>query len=128
MEEELRITGLVMDEKAHFDPYRKHIPVFRTMSTEERRRAIAENPLYGRVICRCENVTEAEIVEAVRRGARTVDGVKRRTRAGMGRCQGGFCTPRVMEIIAREAEIPEEKITKGGGGSYMVAGKTREEV
>ena len=68
------------------------------------------------------------IVEAVRRGARTVDGVKRRTRAGMGRCQGGFCTPRVMEIIAREAEIPEEKITKGGGGSYMVAGKTREEV
>ena len=128
VEEELRITGLVMDEKAHFDPYRKHIPVFRTMSAEERRRAIAENPLYGRVICGCENVTEAEIVEAVRRGARTVDGVKRRTRAGMGRCQGGFCTPRVMEIIAREAEIPEEKITKGGGGSYMVAGKTREEV
>ena len=80
------------------------------------------------MICRCENVTEAEIVEAVRRGARTVDGVKRRTRAGMGRCQGGFCTPRVMEIIAREAEIPEEKITQAGGNSYMVAGKTRGEV
>ena len=128
VEEELRITGLVMDEKAQFDPYRKHIPVFRTMTAEERRRAIAENPLYGRVICRCENVTEAEIVEAVRRGARTVDGVKRRTRAGMGRCQGGFCTPRVMEIIAREAEIPEEAITKSGGNSYMVAGKTRGEV
>ena len=128
VEEELRITGLVMDEKAQFNPYRKHIPVFRTMTEAERRRAIAENPLYGRVICRCENVTEAEIVEAVRRGARTVDGVKRRTRAGMGRCQGGFCTPRVMEIIAREAEIPEEKITKAGGNSYMVAGKTRGEV
>ena len=128
VEEELRITGLVMNEKAQFNPYRRHIPVFRTMTAEERRRAIAENPLYGRVICRCENVTEAEIVEAVHRGARTVDGVKRRTRAGMGRCQGGFCTPRVMEIIAREAEIPEEAITKSGGNSYMVAGKTRGEV
>ena len=128
VEEELRITGLVMNEKAQFNPYRRHIPVFRTMTAEERRRAIAENPLYGRVICRCENVTEAEIVEAVHRGARTVDGVKRRTRAGMGRCQGGFCTPRVMEIIAREAEIPEETITKSGGNSYMVAGRTRGEV
>ena len=128
VEEELRITGLIMSEKAHFNPYRKHIPVFRTMTEVERRRAIAENPLYGRVICRCENVTEAEIVEAVRRGARTVDGVKRRTRAGMGRCQGGFCTPRVMEIIAREAAIPEENITKSGGNSYMVAGRTRGEV
>ncbi len=128
VEEELRITGLIMSEKAHFNPYRKHIPVFRTMTEDERRRAIAENPLYGRVICRCENVTEAEIVEAVRRGARTVDGVKRRTRAGMGRCQGGFCTPRVMEIIAREAAIPEENITKSGGNSYMVAGRTRGEV
>lgn len=128
VEEELRITGLIMSEKAHFNPYRKHIPVFRTMTEDERRRAIAENPLYGRVICRCENVTEAEIVEAVRRGARTVDGVKRRTRAGMGRCQGGFCTPRVMEIIAREAAIPEENITKSGGNSYMVAGWTRGEV
>ena len=128
VDEELRITGLIMSEKAHFNPYRKHIPVFRTMTEDERRRAIAENPLYGRVICRCENVTEAEIVEAVRRGARTVDGVKRRTRAGMGRCQGGFCTPRVMEIIAREAAIPEENITKSGGNSYMVAGKTRGEV
>ncbi|HIS03772.1 MAG TPA: NAD(P)/FAD-dependent oxidoreductase [Candidatus Pullichristensenella avicola] len=128
VEEELRITGLTMSEKALFNPYRKHIPVFRTMTETQRQRAIAENPLYGRVICRCENVTEAEIVEAVRRGARTVDGVKRRTRAGMGRCQGGFCTPRVMEIIAREAAIPEEKITKSGGDSYMVAGKTRGEV
>ena len=128
VEEELRITGLIMSEKAHFNPYRNHIPVFRTMTEDERRRAIAENPLYGRVICRCENVTEAEIVEAVRRGARTVDGVKRRTRAGMGRCQGGFCTPRVMEIIAREAAIPEENITKSGGNSYMVAGRTRGEV
>ena len=117
-----------MSEKAQYDPFRKHIPVFRTMTDAQRREAIAQNPLYGRVICRCENVTEAEIVEAVRRGARTVDGVKRRTRAGMGRCQGGFCTPRVMEIIAREAQIPEETITKSGGGSYMVAGRTRGEV
>ena len=98
---------------------------FRHMTDEERVAAIAENRLYGRVICRCETITEAEIVEAVRRGARTVDGVKRRTRAGMGRCQGGFCSPRVMEIISREAGIPMEELTKFGGNSRMVAGKTR---
>jgi len=73
-------------------------------------------------------VTEAEIVEAVKRGARTLDGVKRRTRAGMGRCQGGFCAPRVMEIISRETGIPMEELTKFGGGSYLIADKTRPEV
>ena len=95
------------------------------MTREQKEAAIAENPLYARVICRCETITEAEIVEAVSRGARTLDGVKRRTRAGMGRCQGGFCSPRVMEIISRETGIPMEKLTKFGAGSYLVAEKTR---
>ena len=105
---------------------REHKKPFRLMDAEERAAAYAENPLYGRIICRCETVTEAEIVDAIHRGATTVDGVKRRTRAGMGRCQGGFCSPRVMEILSRELNVPMESLTKFGGGSYMVAGKLGE--
>ena len=75
---------------------------------------IAQNSLYGRVICRCETITEGEIVDAIRRpcGATTVDGVKRRTRAGMGRCQGGFCGPKVIGILARELGVPVSSIRK----------------
>ena len=82
---------------------------------------IRDNKLYGRVICRCETVTEAEIVDAIRRpcGARTVDGVKRRTRAGMGRCQGGFCGPRVTQILARELGIPVTEVLKEHANSHM---------
>lgn len=101
-------------------PRRRAIREFRHMGEAERRAAIRENPLYGRVICRCETVTEAEIVEAIRRGARNVDGVKCRTRAGMGRCQGGFCGPRVMDILSRELGVPMEELTKSGGGSWLV--------
>ena len=99
-----------------------------TLSFEERQALIRENPAYGRVICRCETVTEGEIVDAITRplGARSLDGVKRRTRAGMGRCQGGFCGPRVMEIIARETGMDLSEITKCGGHSRMVVGKTKE--
>ena len=81
-------------------------------------------PAYGRIICRCETVTEAEIRAAVRRPvpARSVDAVKRRTRAGMGRCQGGFCLPRVAEIIAAETGLPLEQVTKNGGNSRLLAG------
>ena len=104
---------------------RRAIPAFRSMSDAERAEAIERDPLFGRVICRCETVTEAEIVEAVRRGATTVDGVKRRTRAGMGRCQGGFCSPRVMEIIARERGIPLTAVTKSGGASAIAPNETR---
>ena len=96
------------------------------MTREQQAAAIAENPLYGRIICRCETVTEAEIVEAIRRGARSVDGVKRRTRAGMGRCQGGFCSPRVMDILSRELGLPMDEITKFGGKSNLVVGKLKE--
>lgn len=121
----LKEAGLELNEKASYNPTRKHIRLFRHMTDDERIAAIAENPLYGRIICRCETITEAEIVEAIRRGATTVDGVKRRTRAGMGRCQGGFCGPRVMDILARELNVPMEEITKFGRDSHMIVGRTR---
>ena len=87
----------------------------------ERAALIARDERYGRVICRCETVTEGEIVDAIHRpcGARTVDGVKRRTRAGMGRCQGGFCGPRVTKILARELNIPVTEVRKEARDSYM---------
>ena len=118
-------AGLALNEKPDFNPNRRHIPAFRHMTDEQRAEIIAENPLYGRIICRCETITEGEIVEAIRRGATTVDGVKRRTRAGMGRCQGGFCGPRVMDILARELNLPMEEITKFGRESHMIVGRTR---
>lgn len=121
----VRDSGLELIPDPNYDPHRTHIKAFRHMTEEEQIAAIAENPLYGRIICRCETITEAEVVEAVRRGAKTLDGVKRRTRAGMGRCQGGFCGPRVMEIIARETGVKMEELTKFGGNSYLLAGKTR---
>ena len=121
----VRESGIELVPDPNYDPIRKHIRAFRHMTDEEKQEAIAKNPLYGRIICRCETITEAEVVEAVARGARSLDGVKRRTRAGMGRCQGGFCGPRVMEIISRETGIKMEKLTKFGGESYLLAGKTR---
>lgn len=100
------------------------------MTDDERNALIKEHPEYGRIICRCETVTEGEIVDAVKRplGARSLDGVKRRTRAGMGRCQGGFCSPRVMEIISRETGIPLEEVTKNGGSSKILTGRTKDEI
>ena len=88
---------------------------------------IKKEPAYGRMICRCEKVTEGEIRNAIRRNppAKSVDGVKRRTRAGMGRCQGGFCQARVAEIIAEELNIPLEEVTKDGEGSELLVGKTK---
>lgn len=96
------------------------------MTVEERAAFVAEHPLYGNIICRCEQVSEGEIVDAIRRkpGARSLDGVKRRTRAGMGRCQAGFCSPRVLEILSRELDVPQEQLTKSGGVSFPIVGKT----
>ena len=127
--EALRRAGLFLPERADFNPIREHAKPFRTMTEEEREQAIAKDPRYGRIICRCETVTEAEIAHAIERtlGKPTVDGVKRRTRAGMGRCQGGFCAPRVMELIEKYGGIPMEKITKTGGASRMIVGRTRQE-
>ncbi len=107
--------------KQHFRPALPRRKAFNRMTRSEQAAAIAGNKLHGRVICRCETVTEAEIVEAIRRpcGALTVDGVKRRTRAGMGRCQGGFCGPRVTQILARELGISVAEVLKERAGSQM---------
>ncbi|MGI6211850.1 MAG: NAD(P)/FAD-dependent oxidoreductase [Anaerovoracaceae bacterium] len=115
--------GLVMKEKENWIRTRKAIRKFTEMSDEEREKAIAEDPRYGQVICRCETVTEAEIIQAIHKGpgARSVDAIKRRLRAGMGRCQGGFCGPRVVEILARELGVTEEEICKNEKGSEMLA-------
>lgn len=115
------------DKKKNFIAKRKGIPHFASMSDSERAELIKQNKLYGRIVCRCENVTEGEIVDAINRplGATDMDGVKRRTRAGMGRCQAGFCTPRVMEILARELGKDQTEITKYGKGSNLVVGRTK---
>lgn len=99
-----------------------------TLSKEERAALIAAKPAYGNVICRCETVTEGEIIDAIRRplGAKSLDGVKRRVRAGMGRCQAGFCSPRVMEILSRELGIDMKKVTKNGAGSELLLGTNKD--
>lgn len=114
-----------LDKRDDFVAVRKAPPSFAKMTDDEREKLIEQNPLYGKIVCRCENVTEGEIVDAINRplGARDMDGVKRRTRAGMGRCQGGFCTPRVMEILARELKCDITEITKNGKGSEIVSGR-----
>ena len=116
--------GLPMKENAHFNPERRVIR-YRHLPLDERDRLIRENPAFGKVVCRCELVTEAEIVEAIRSGATTLDGIKFRTRAGMGRCQGGFCGPRAIQILARELGVEPAAITKRGPGSHLVTGWTR---
>jgi len=101
---------------------------FAEMTVDEKQQAYLQDPAYGSVVCRCEQITEAEIRAAIRRpvGATTVDGVKRRTRAGMGRCQGGFCSPRVMEILSEELDLKINQITKCGGGSRMLSNRIEE--
>jgi len=115
------------EEKADFNPVREEPVRFRHMSNEERKALIKKNPAYGRIICRCETITEGEILDAINApaGARDVDGVKRRTRAGMGRCQGGFCGSKVVEILARELNVPVNTITKFGGKSEIMYDKTK---
>ncbi|MDK2800415.1 MAG: glycerol-3-phosphate dehydrogenase [Clostridiales bacterium] len=123
----LNNEGLDLIPKPDFNPYRIGIKKFSELSDKEKEQLIKENPKYGHVICRCETVTEAEIVEAIRRpvGAKSMDGIKRRVRAGMGRCQGGFCSSRVLDILSRELNIPAEKVTKNEAGSELVIGKIR---
>ena len=88
---------------------------------------IAKDPRYGKIVCRCEGITEGEIVAAIHDNppALDIDGVKRRTISGMGRCQGGFCSPYVVEILARELNIAYESVTKSGAGSVINYGKTK---
>ncbi len=122
------ISGLLKPEKnPDFNGTRKGITDPKKLSEEEYAALIKEKPAYGNVICRCETVTEGEIIDAVTRplGAKSLDGVKRRTRAGMGRCQAGFCSPKTMEIISRELGISQLEITKNGGKSNMVIGYSK---
>ena len=113
--------GLALDEKTDFRRHAPCAPRFSAADPEQRERLVAENPLFARVVCRCELVTEAEVQDAIDRGARTLDGIKFRTRAGMGRCQGGFCTSRCMTLLAERGGVPIHAITKRGGGSWIVA-------
>lgn len=117
-----------LKEKEDFISTRKGITDPSKLFLEERNALIHREPAYGNIICRCEMVTEGEIIDAIRRplGAKSLDGVKRRTRAGMGRCQSGFCSPRVMEILARELDIPVEGITKSGGNSRIIEGVNKD--
>ena len=115
------------ETKADYDDTREAPVRFRHMTDEERAELIKKNPAYGRIICRCETITEGEIIDAIKApaGARDVDGVKRRTRAGMGRCQGGFCGSKVVEILARELGMSINEITKFGGNSNILFEKTK---
>jgi glycerol-3-phosphate dehydrogenase len=106
---------------------RSGIKAFRQMTPKQREAAIAADPNYGSIICRCETVSEAEILQAIHRpaGAVTMDGVKRRVRPGMGRCQGTFCGPKVIAILARELGISEEEVLKDSRGSRVILGHTK---
>ncbi len=129
------IEGLIQDKynfpkKDNFIAKRKGFVKMDQLSLEERNEMIKKNPLYGNIICRCEMVTEGEIVDAIHRPipARSMDAIKRRTRAGMGRCQAGFCTPKTMEILSRELDIPMTEVKKNVAGSELLVGKIKEEL
>ena len=120
-------SGMKIEFKTDYNPIRRGTPRFAELTAEEKCELISKDTRYGNIICRCETITEGQICDAIHRtlGARSVDGVKRRVRAGMGRCQGGFCGPRVIEIIARELGIPVEQVRKNEPGSEMVTGRVR---
>jgi glycerol-3-phosphate dehydrogenase len=129
------VAGILRDElhlnmqpDPDFNPRREGIRHFSHMSWEERAGIIEKDPSYGRIVCRCETVTEGEVVDAIHRtpGTVTLGSVKYRTRAGMGRCQGGFCTCRVMDLISRETGMSKEEITTRGEGSNVVVGRIKE--
>ena len=131
----LRVSEIIVDrlkpeENKSFNPKRNAIRRFNEMTIEEKREAIKNNPHYGTIVCRCEMVTEAEILDAINRplGATDLDGIKRRTRAGAGRCQQGFCVTRLMEILNHEKGIPLTDITKFGRKSKILEGKPKEEL
>ena len=116
--------------KSEFQRTRKGIPNMAEAEEAQRMALIRKNPAYANVVCRCEMVTEGEILDAIHRpcGAVTLDGIKRRTRAGMGRCQSGFCEPKVMDILARELGLDMGQITKCGQGSRFITGFNKEDL
>ena len=124
----LQGAGLALEKKTRFVDERHHLRI-NQLSAEEKAEAVRRNPLYGRVICRCETVTEGEIVDAIRRPIvpRTIDAIKRRCGAGLGRCQGGFCGPRVHEILARELGVSPKDILMDEDGTWLLSGAVKEE-
>lgn len=123
----LKSKGALLERNESFSGVRRPSHYFKELSREEKNEIIKERPEYAHVICRCETVTEGEILDAIRANPRPtdIDGVKRRTRATMGRCQGGFCTPYIIELLSKELGIEYDKVTKFGGGSYINKGKTK---
>ncbi len=124
--EMLAADGLALEPDPDFVDKREHI-VFKNLSAEEKNELIRKDPRYGRVVCRCETITEGEIVAALHSPIppRSINGVKRRCNAGMGRCQGGFCGPRVQEIIARELGIDQAEVLLEQAGSTILTGRTK---
>lgn len=123
----LKKSGLALEEKEQFIDTREHI-CFKDLSAQEKQALIEREPAYGRVICRCETITEGEILAALRAPIPpvSVDGVKRRCSAGMGRCQGGFCGPRVLEILARELHCEPTAVCKDKAGTEILTGRTKQ--
>jgi len=122
----LRDQGMMKEEKKSFQKTRAGWPRFESATLPEKLRIVGQNPKYGHVLCRCEQVTEAEILEAIRRGADTMDGVKHLTRAGMGRCQGSFCSIPVLNALVKELGVAPTWVTKNGAGSHQIVGYTKE--
>ena len=125
---ETLVGGMVALEKNNdFNGTRKPDYFFKHLSMEEKNEMIKKDPSYGKIVCRCEQVTEGEILRAIRENppAKDIDGVKRRTRSGMGRCQGGFCQPFVAELIAKERGMSLTNVTKNGKGSNLLTGVTK---
>ncbi len=118
----LQEAGLELLERPDWHPGIAHMERTRDRTISDLDRLVGKDPAYAHIVCRCEAVSEAEVVEAIRKGHTTLDGVKYYTRAGMGRCQGGFCTYRIMRLISRETGLPLERITKHGPGSELVMG------
>ncbi len=122
----LKTAGLVLTERPDFDPFIEEVPRIRTLSPYEADALVQKEPAYGEIICRCESVSEAEIVAAIRRGHTTMDGIKFYTRAQMGRCQGGFCSYKILKILQRETGMSIEEISKRGPGSRIITDRVGE--
>ncbi|MFB6290542.1 MAG: NAD(P)/FAD-dependent oxidoreductase, partial [Candidatus Bipolaricaulia bacterium] len=119
--------GLDLITDPEFDPTREPIPRFSELAPEEIVEYTEDRRAAKEIVCRCEEVTRAEVEEAIDRGATTLDGVKFRTRSRMGSCQGGFCTPRLVEIMAKELGVSPKEVTKKGEGSYLLAKETKQD-
>ena len=125
--EELVSKHFNLEQKDNFIATRNPDYFFKDLSMEEKNEVIKKDYRYGKIVCRCEQITEGEIVRAIRDNppARDIDAIKRRTRSGMGRCQGGFCQPQIVEILARELSVPVEEVLKSGKNSNLVFGRSK---